>query len=267
MVKSAPIAGAIALLAFGISAASPSRAYATTIDDPLHGFCGSSASASTCADNGTITPFSSLGSFGFYASPDALTGTNWLVAILVPNSISNPGGFTFSLNETAGAGNSAQTNVGASLVSGMYSSGDLADFLSSFESLGLSAQTATPANPFSGFTVENNASVTGFKVYVADLGAAELFKSADSTSPPAPLLTLNGGPLAPGMEITSFLVNAKPGTNQPNVATAPSGVLLANTDCCTVVITDVAVPEPASILLFGTGIGFVATRIRRRRSR
>src|SRR5215471_11196150 len=110
MVKSGRIAGAIALLTLGISAA-PSQARATTIDDPLHGFCGSSASSSSCTDNGTITSFSSLTSFGFYASPDALTGTDWLIAILVPTNISNAGSMNFTVNETAGAGNNAKTNV------------------------------------------------------------------------------------------------------------------------------------------------------------
>src|SRR5215472_12188982 len=149
MVRFARIAGAIAFLGFCV-AASPARA--TTIDDPLHGFCGSSASTSTCADNGTITPFSSLGKFGFYASPDALTGTDWLIAILVPTDISGAGSMNFKVNETAGAGNTAKTNVAANLVSGTWTSGDLADFLTSY---GLSASNATPANPFNAFTVQN----------------------------------------------------------------------------------------------------------------
>jgi hypothetical protein len=261
MLRACRIGCTIAVLTLGFSVAA-SSARATTIDDPLHGFCGTSASSSSCSDDNTITPFSTLGSFGFYASPDALTGTDWLVAILVPTSFTNdPASLNFSLSETPGAGNTAKSGVSANLVTGTWTAGDLADFLTG--AYGTSAANTTPANPFSAFTVENDSSVSGFYAYVADLGAAELFKQADSSSPDAPLLTLKGS-LAPGMEITSFLLGAHPGDKQPNVATAPSGVLLANGDCCSVSVTDTAVPEPTTILLLGTGIGFVATRIRRR---
>src|SRR5215831_20168716 len=127
MLRACRIGCTIAVLTLGFSVAA-SSARATTIDDPLHGFCGTSASTSTCADDNTITPFSSLSSFGFYASPDALTGTDWLIAILVPSDISTLG-LNFSLDETAGAGNTGQTGVAAKPVTGTWTSGDLADFL------------------------------------------------------------------------------------------------------------------------------------------
>ncbi|HET9833237.1 MAG TPA: PEP-CTERM sorting domain-containing protein [Vicinamibacterales bacterium] len=254
---------AIAIGAFGFFGTA-SQAHATSIEiqDPLHGFCGASASSSTCSDNGTITPFSSLGSFGFYASPDDLNGTNWLVAILVPTNVAGAGSESFTVSETAGAGNTAKASVAANLLAGTWTSGDLADFLAS--GFAIDASNSTPANPFNAFTVMNNSAVTGFYVYVADLGAAELFKQSGSSAPDAPLLTLGGSAISSGMEITSFLLNAHPGDNQPNVATAPSGVLLANGDCCTVTITDAAVPEPASLLLLGTGVAVIARRVRRR---
>ena len=120
----------------------------------------------------------------------------------------------FTVSESARAGNAASTNVAANLVAGTWTSGDLADFLTA--DCGISSNNTTPANPFNAFTMLNNATVSGFYVYVADLGAAELFMQANSSSPDAPLLTLGGSSsIISGMEIASFILNAKPNTSSP----------------------------------------------------
>jgi hypothetical protein len=162
-----------------------STARATSlIDDPLHGFCGTSAGASTCIDNGTITPTSSLGQFGFYASPDNLTGTDWLIAILVPTNIANSDSFSFTVDETAGSGNTAKNDVASSLVATVFDStdGDLATYLGANTGYGITPSNTNPQNSWGSLTNLGTSAVfptiTGFRVYLIDLDAATLFKSS-----------------------------------------------------------------------------------------
>src|SRR5207245_998300 len=153
------------------------------IDDPLHGFCGGTYSTSACVDNGIITPFGPgalAGGFGFASDPGSLSGNDWIVSILVPNSLAGADTDTFTVSNTAGtaAGNTAHTNVAAAL-RGLWTSGDLASFL------GLSS--SKPANAFNAFAVAADAGVTGFFVYVADLGPMTLLNQLGSTAPAPPI--------------------------------------------------------------------------------
>ena|SRR5437763_5730302 len=49
----------------------------------------------------------------------------------------------------------------------------------------------------------------------------------------------------------------------PNGRTGPVGATLCTSDCGIVTQQDV-VPEPATLLLFGTGLGFISGSVRRR---
>src|SRR3954447_21309154 len=103
-----------ALGLFGLTLTASTARATSLIDDPLHGFCGTSWTASTCSSNssytgGAITPFSSLTTFGFIADVNNVVGTDYLIAILVPDTLSSQ---TFILNETLN-GNPVNSNVTA----------------------------------------------------------------------------------------------------------------------------------------------------------
>ncbi len=218
----------------------------TDPDDPLHGFCGPNATLTTCSDNGIITPFgagSLANGFGFYSTPNGLSGGHWRVVILVPTSLAGADSETFTIQETSGT-YSGNTNkiVTATRVTDVWTGGDLASFI------GLSSLSA---NPFGAYAVGADSGVTGFYVYVADLCAATLLRDSSSTFrigasvPQEPTLrfTNNSSPIQTGMEITSFLS----GTHN-TIATAPNGALQATGP------SSQATPEPGTLILLATGL-------------
>ena len=158
----------------------------------------------------------------------------------------------FTVNETQGTygGGDGHTQAVITTSLGLWSSGDLSAFL--FPKLALPGLSkSSPANPFSAFTVGADSGITGFDVYLADLGAAILLNQSGSSYPVEPTLTLGGSTIQTGFEITSFLVGSR-----NTVATAPSSVLQAGTT---------TVPEPGTSVLLG--IGFIAIVMASRRTR
>jgi PEP-CTERM motif len=212
----------------------------TLDDDPLHGFCWGGPA---CTDNGTNTPTSTNPpNFGFWISPGPQTG-NYFIDILVPTSAGIQPGFSIT-GDLSGTASLFSTTP--------WSSGDLDTYLGT---------SASPTNPIGAYA----AGGTSFYVYQANLGNTTLGKDA-ATSPD---LTIAGGiPLdsyiVGFLTVTTCTTDKKTGketctTN--DVATANSGALWETGHPPTPPTT---VPEPGSLMLFGTGLLSVAGYMRRK---
>jgi len=208
------------------------------LDDPLHGYC-----AVGCIDNGTNSPTSQNppANFGFTVSPGPASG-DLRIEILTPNNAA--AGPSFSITGTLPGT--------ASLFSGTaWSSGSLAPYL---------AISASPDNPIGAYlpsTQALDAGATGFFVYQADLGNTTL--QGPSNPNLNPLENIASGVLPQGSYIVGFL-NEGTAANPNWVATANSGAIFETHS------PDAPpVPEPASLLLLGTGLLGTGILSRRRR--
>jgi hypothetical protein len=219
----ASTAAALALTATPAFAAKP-------VNPPtLHGFC---ATANPCSDNGTNTPTDvNPPVFGFSAGGHDATG-DVTIAILVPDSLSQPGSFAIS-------GYASGT---ASLFSGTaWTTGELDDYL------GISASPTNPIGAFLPTTLTFQPGADGFWVYLADLGTITLPANPGSDSF---LLTLDQS-LGLGSYVVAYI-------NQDGNygATANSGAILEDGS---------SVPEPATWAMMLVGFGAAGVAMRRRR--
>jgi hypothetical protein len=220
----------------------------------LHGFCGASAAASTCSDNGTITPTNQnpLLQFGFNRSPDSnngLTTPTFELVALVPSA--NP---AQTITYTgSGGGISGTVTLGA--VAGVFGSGDLDAFLNLTRIMG-----GGPANPIGGFQDgETNQGLpsTGFDVYTGTFGTPNFDLATDPTFVPGGAFT---GTLPVGTELYALLLGPSAGQRQD--ATALSGTLIV---VSSIVTTQQPIPEPSTLALVGGALAALGF-FRRRRS-
>jgi hypothetical protein len=222
--------GVVALATAGAFTLGAPGAFAVPID-PLIGYC-----AVGCMDNGTNSPTSSNPpvNFGFTVSPGPASGSQYMVDILTPDNVA--AGPSFTLTGPSGT---------ATLVPGIPPGPWTSGFLDAY--LGISASPANPIGAFLPSTQALDPGATGFNVYAADLGPITL--QGPSNPNVSPLENITSGILPAGSYIVGFL-NEGTAAAPDWVATANSGAIFETSSP----LPPPSVPEPASLVLFGTAL-------------
>lgn len=207
--------------------ATVSACYADILEDPLHGcIIGTS-----CSDNGTVTPNrpDTVPTFTFTVSPGPNTG-DFLVEILIPDSITNAASLHFSISGTKGGSQDTSTiPTTDGVLKGHWTNGSLGPGF-----LGLTLANGSPLNNISAWlpytqgnhcgSAQNEAcdpTATGYQVYQIDLGINKL---QSPSNPTKPILTLTASEFPKGSLLAGFLSQTKNGQTR-YISTANSGAI------------------------------------------
>ena len=206
--------------------------------DTLHGYCVSPASP--CIDNGTITPTTNnppYFAFGFSGNAKNGGSGDFLLFGLVPDNWNS--GFSLTLDGT----NTTVSSVSGALFSSTeWNSGFLSSYLTS-------PNFPHNSHPLSGFlpsTQGVDPGANGYFVYLFDFGAF------DYNTTPDPNFSVGSGTVPQG---TIFLAGLVDGSGNVTVDTPNSASILEGGS---------PVPEPETLLMFGSGIVAVAGILRRK---